>query len=486
MTWRSRWGVSPVSWKVIAGVTATLKTEFLHAGQARLPVRYQQIFSQTAEIMKSIKVGLLGIGTVGSGTFNVLKRNQQEIAARAGRAIEITMVADLDTERARQLTNGDITVVNDAKLVVNNPDIDIVVELIGGYGIAKDLVLQAIANGKHVVTANKALIATHGNEIFKAAQEKGVIVAFEAAVAGGIPIIKALREGLTANSIQWIAGIINGTTNFILSEMRDKGLDFDVVLKEAQRLGYAEADPTFDIEGVDAAHKLTIMASIAFGIPVQFNKAHVEGITKLQATDIRYAEQLGYRIKLLGITKRTAGGIELRVHPTLIPSKRLIANVEGAMNAVLVRGDAVGDTLYYGKGAGAEPTASAVIADLVDITRLATADPEHRVPHLAFQPNAMADTPILPMAEITTSYYLRMHVADQPGVLADVTRILADSSISIDAMLQKEPAADEIRTDIIMLTHQTQEKNVEAAIAKIEALSTVVGSVTKIRLEELG
>ncbi|HWX00492.1 homoserine dehydrogenase [Collimonas sp.] len=436
--------------------------------------------------MKSIKVGLLGIGTVGSGTFNVLKRNQQEIAARAGRAIEITMVADLDTERAKLLTNGEVTVVNDARLVVNNPDIDIVIELIGGYGIAKDLVLQAIANGKHVVTANKALIATHGNEIFKAAQEKRVIVAFEAAVAGGIPIIKALREGLTANSIQWIAGIINGTTNFILSEMRDKGLDFDVVLKEAQRLGYAEADPTFDIEGVDAAHKLTIMASIAFGIPVQFSKAHVEGITKLQATDIRYAEQLGYRIKLLGITKRTAGGIELRVHPTLIPSKRLIANVEGAMNAVLVRGDAVGDTLYYGKGAGAEPTASAVIADLVDITRLATADPEHRVPHLAFQPNAMADTPILPMAEITTSYYLRMHVADQPGVLADVTRILADSSISIDAMLQKEPAADETRTDIIMLTHQTQEKNVEAAIVKIEALSTVVGSVTKIRLEELG
>ncbi|MEM4986787.1 homoserine dehydrogenase [Collimonas sp. H4R21] len=436
--------------------------------------------------MKSIKVGLLGIGTVGSGTFNVLKRNQREIAARAGRAIEITMVADLDVERARQLTNGEVAVVNDARLVVNNPDIDIVIELIGGYGIAKDLVLQAIANGKHVVTANKALIATHGDEIFKAAQEKGVIVAFEAAVAGGIPIIKALREGLTANSIQWIAGIINGTTNFILSEMRDKGLDFDVVLKEAQRLGYAEADPTFDIEGVDAAHKLTIMASIAFGIPVQFSKAHVEGITKLQATDIRYAEQLGYRIKLLGITKRTAGGIELRVHPTLIPSKRLIANVEGAMNAVLVRGDAVGDTLYYGKGAGAEPTASAVIADLVDITRLATADPEHRVPHLAFQPNAMADTPILPMTEITTSYYLRMHVADQPGVLADVTRILADSSISIDAMLQKEPAAGETRTDIIMLTHQTQEKNVEAAIAKIEALATVVGSVTKIRLEELG
>ncbi|MEB0010654.1 homoserine dehydrogenase [Glaciimonas sp. Gout2] len=435
--------------------------------------------------MKSIKVGLLGIGTVGSGTFNVLKRNQQEIAARAGRGIEITMVADLNTERAKQLTNGEVEVVNDASLVINNPDIDIVIELIGGYGIAKDLVLKAIANGKHVVTANKALIAIHGNEIFKAAQEKGVIVAFEAAVAGGIPIIKALREGLTANRIEWIAGIINGTTNFILSEMRDKGLDFEVVLKEAQRLGYAEADPTFDIEGVDAAHKLTIMAAIAFGIPVQFNKAHVEGITKLQATDIRYAEQLGYRIKLLGITKRTAAGIELRVHPTLVPASRLIANVEGAMNAVLVRGDAVGETLYYGKGAGSEPTASAVIADLVDITRLATADPEHRVPHLAFQPDAMTDIEILPMAEITTSYYLRMRVTDQPGVIADVTRILADSLISISAMLQKEPAEGETCTDIIMLTHQTQEKNVEAAIAKIEALETVVGTVTKIRLEEL-
>jgi homoserine dehydrogenase len=436
--------------------------------------------------MKSIKVGLLGIGTVGSGTFNVLKRNQEEIARRAGRGIEITMVADLNTERATELTNGEVKVVNDANLVVSDPDIDIVIELIGGYGIAKDLVLKAIANGKHVVTANKALIATHGNEIFKAAQEKGVMVAFEAAVAGGIPIIKALREGLTANRIQWIAGIINGTTNFILSEMRDKGLDFDVVLQEAQRLGYAEADPTFDIEGVDAAHKLTIMASIAFGIPVQFNKAHVEGITKLQATDIKYAEQLGYRIKLLGITRQTANGIELRVHPTLIPSSRLIANVEGAMNAVVVRGDAVGETLYYGKGAGAEPTASAVIADLVDITRLATADPEHRVPYLAFQPHSMADTPVLPMADVTTSYYLRMHVADKPGVLADVTRILADSSISIDAMLQKEPSEGETQTDIIMLTHQTQERNIEAAIVKIEALSTVVGSVTKIRLEELG
>ncbi|HEY4072576.1 MAG TPA: homoserine dehydrogenase [Herbaspirillum sp.] len=435
--------------------------------------------------MKPIKVGLLGIGTVGAGTFNVLKRNQEEIARRAGRAIEITMVADLNTARATELTGGTCTVVGDANLVVDNPDIDIVIELIGGYGIAKELVLKAIANGKHVVTANKALIATHGNEIFKAAQEKGVIVAFEAAVAGGIPIIKSLREGLTANRIQWIAGIINGTTNFILSEMRDKGLDFADVLKEAQRLGYAEADPTFDIEGIDAAHKLTIMASIAFGIPVQFDKAYVEGITKLEATDIRYAEQLGYRIKLLGVTRKTANGIELRVHPTLVPASRLIANVEGAMNAVLVDGDAVGQTLYYGKGAGAEPTASAVIADLVDITRLATADPEHRVPHLAFQPDAMAATPILPMSEITTSYYLRMRVADQPGVLADVTRILADSSISIDAMLQKEPGEGETKTDIIMLTHQTQEKNIEAALKKIEALATVMGSVTKIRLEEL-
>jgi homoserine dehydrogenase len=435
--------------------------------------------------MKPVKVGLLGIGTVGSGTFNVLKRNQEEIKRRAGRGIEIVMVADLDMERAKELTRGECEVVNDANLVVNHPDIDIVIELIGGYGIAKDLVMKAIANGKHVVTANKALLATHGTEIFQAAQAKGVMVAFEAAVAGGIPIIKALREGLTANRIEWIAGIINGTTNFILSEMRDKGLDFDVVLKEAQRLGYAEADPTFDIEGVDAAHKATIMSAIAFGIPVQFDKAYVEGITKLQATDIRYAEQLGYRIKLLGIAKRTNGGIELRVHPTLIPAKRLIANVEGAMNAVLVHGDAVGATLYYGKGAGSEPTASAVIADLVDITRLATADPGHRVPHLAFQPDAMTDTPILPMSEVTTSYYLRMQVADQPGVLADVTRILADKTISIDAMLQKEPAEGETQTDIIILTHQTQEKNIEAAIAKIEALPTVVGRVTRIRLEQL-
>jgi homoserine dehydrogenase len=435
--------------------------------------------------MKPIKVGLLGIGTVGAGTFTVLKRNQEEIRRRAGREIEIAMVADLDTERAKAIVGSSVVVVKDAHQIVDNPDIDIVIELIGGYGIARELVMKAIANGKHVVTANKALLATHGTEIFRAAQERGVMVAFEAAVAGGIPIIKALREGLTANRIQWIAGIINGTTNFILSEMRDKGLDFDVVLKEAQRLGYAEADPTFDIEGVDAAHKATIMSAIAFGIPVQFDKAHVEGITNLQASDIRYAEKLGYRIKLLGITKRVANGIELRVHPTLIPTNRLIANVEGAMNAVLVQGDAVGATLYYGKGAGAEPTASAVIADLVDITRLATADPEHRVPYLAFQPDEMSDTPILPMSEITTSYYLRICVADKLGVMADITRILADGAISIDAMLQKEPAEGETQTDIIILTHQTQEKHVDRAIAAIEALSTVVTKVTRIRLEEL-
>jgi len=439
--------------------------------------------------MKSIKIGLLGLGNVGYGTFSVLQRNQEEIKRRAGRGIEVVAVAVRDVARAEGLINGACKVVNDPALIVNDPEIDIVVELIGGYDLSKTLVLQAIANGKHVVTANKALLAVHGNEIFAAAQEKGVMVAFEAAVAGGIPIIKALREGLTANRIEWIAGIINGTTNFILSEMRDKGLDFATVLKQAQELGYAEADPTFDIEGVDAAHKATIMSAIAFGIPVQFDKAHVEGISKLNAIDIRYAEELGYRIKLLGITKRATvdgvEGIELRVHPTLIPAKRLIANVEGAMNAVLVHGDAVGASLYSGRGAGAEPTASSVIADLVDITRLATADPEHRVPHLAFQPNAMTDIAILPMSEITTSYYLRMHVADQPGVLADLTRILADRGISIDAMLQKEPAEGETHTDIIMLTHQTQEKNVTAAIEKMEALDSVQGSVTKIRLENL-
>jgi homoserine dehydrogenase len=435
--------------------------------------------------MKPIQVGLLGIGTVGGGVFSVLERNQEEITRRAGRGIQIHTVADLDTKRAEELVKGRAKVVGDAKQVVNDPEIDVVVELIGGYGIAKELVLTAINNGKHVVTANKALLAVHGNEIFAAAQAKGVTVNFEAAVAGGIPIIKALREGLTANRIEWIAGIINGTTNFILSEMRDKGLDFDVVLKEAQRLGYAEADPTFDIEGVDAAHKATIMSAIAFGIPMQFDKAHVEGITKLSAIDIKYAEQLGYRIKLLGITKKTKDGIELRVHPTLIPTKRLIANVEGAMNAVQVMGDAVGTTLYYGKGAGAEPTASAVIADLVDVARLQTADPEHRVPHLAFQPGSMVNTAIMPMGEITTSYYLRLRVADVTGVLADITRILADNSISIDAMLQREAGDGENQTDLIMLTHETKEKNILAAIAKVEALKTVEGSVTKIRLENL-
>ena len=435
--------------------------------------------------MKPINVGLLGIGTVGGGTFTVLKRNADEIARRAGRPIRITVVADRNLDHAKKVTGGDCRLTDDAFSVVADPEVDIVIELIGGYGVAKDLVLKAIENGKHVVTANKALLATHGNEIFAAAQKKGVMVAFEAAVAGGIPIIKVLREGLTANRIEWIAGIINGTTNFILSEMRDKGLPFDVVLKEAQRLGYAEADPTFDIEGVDAAHKITIMSAIAFGTPVSFDKAHIEGISKLDAADIKYAEQLGYRIKLLGITKRTEEGVELRVHPTLIPAKRLIANVEGAMNAVMVYGDAVGPTLYYGKGAGAEPTASAVIADLVDVTRMHTADPEHRVPHLAFQPEAMVDLPILPLAEVTTSYYLRLRVEDKPGVLADITRILADQHISIDAMIQREPDEGEEQTDIIMLTHQTREKNVEAAIAKIEALSVVKGKLIRLRMEEL-
>jgi len=439
--------------------------------------------------MKSIQVGLLGIGTVGSGVFNVLKRNQPEIMRRAGRGIEITMVADLDTARAQGIVGEGVKVVNDARAIIANPDIDIVIELIGGYGIAKALVLEAIAAGKHVVTANKALLAVHGTEIFAAASSKGVMVAFEAAVAGGIPIIKSLREGLTANSIQWIAGIINGTTNFILSEMRDKGLDFDVVLKEAQRLGYAEADPTFDIEGVDAAHKATIMSAIAFGIPVQFDKAYVEGITKLGAADIKYAEQLGYRIKLLGITKRTAKGIELRVHPSLVPAKRLIANVEGAMNAVMVQGDAVGTTLYYGKGAGSEPTASAVIADLVDITRLHTADPLQRVPHLAFQPDAMSDLQVLPMSEIVTSYYLRLRVADEAGVLAKVTGLLAGAGISIDAVLQRE--ADEVggegstQTDVIILTHDCVEAKMDAAIAQMQALPTVLAPITRIRKEEL-
>jgi homoserine dehydrogenase len=436
--------------------------------------------------IKPINVGLLGIGTVGGGTFTVLQRNAEEIARRAGRPIRIVVVADRNVELAKKVTGGICRVTDDSFSVVADPEVDIVIELIGGYGVAKELVMKAISNGKHVVTANKALLATHGNEIFLAAQKMRVMVAFEAAVAGGIPIIKALREGLTANRIEWIAGIINGTTNFILSEMRDKGLSFDTVLQEAQRLGYAEADPTFDIEGVDAAHKITILSALAFGIPMQFDKAYIEGISKLDAIDIKYAEQLGYRIKLLGITKRTPEGVELRVHPTLIPSKRLIANVEGAMNAVVVQGDAVGATLYYGKGAGAEPTASAVIADLVDVTRMHTADPLNRVPHLAFQPNAMADLKILPMDEVQTSYYLRLRVQDKPGVLADITRILADEQISIDAVIQKEPGEGEEQADLIMLTHLTREKHINAAIKKIEALGVVAGKVTKLRLEELG
>ncbi|KAI5914337.1 homoserine dehydrogenase [Thauera sp. 2A1] len=435
--------------------------------------------------MKPINVGLLGIGTVGGGTFTVLKRNAEEISRRAGRPITITVVADKNLDLARSVTGGSVRLTDDAFSVVADPEVDIVVELIGGYGVAKELVLKAIENGKHVVTANKALLAVHGNEIFGAAQKKGVMVAFEAAVAGGIPIIKALREGLTANRIEWLAGIINGTTNFILSEMRDRGLSFAEVLKEAQALGYAEADPTFDIEGIDAAHKATIMSAIAFGIPMQFDKAYIEGITRLDAIDIVYAEQLGYRIKLLGIARRREQGVELRVHPTLIPAKRLIANVEGAMNAVLVQGDAVGATLYYGKGAGAEPTASAVIADLVDVTRLHTSDPEHRVPHLAFQPDQVRDVPVLPIEEVITSYYLRMRVDDKPGVLADITRILAESGISIEALSQKEAAEGESQTDIIMLTHQTVERSANAAIARIEALPVVSGKVTKLRMESL-
>jgi len=443
--------------------------------------------------MKPIQAGLLGLGTVGGGVFDVLRRNQDEISRRAGRGIQITMVAARDVARAQSLVGPEVQVLGDASAIIANPDIAIVIELIGGCGIAKTLVLQAIAAGKHVVTANKALLAVHGSEIFAAASARGVMVAFEAAVAGGIPIIKALREGLTANRIQWLAGIINGTTNFILSEMRSQGRDFDVVLEEAQRLGYAEADPGFDIQGVDAAHKLTLMSAIAFGIPVQFDKAHVEGITALATADIRYAEQLGYRIKLLGITKRVDKGVELRVHPCLVPAKRLIANVEGAMNAVVVQGDAVGTTLYYGKGAGAEPTASAVIADLVDIARLHTADPEHRVPHLAFQPHTLADAmdalPVLPMSEVVTSYYLRLRVADQAGVLAQVTGLLAEAGVSIDAVLQRE--ADEVggagsaQTDLIILTHDTREGTMDAVMARMQALTTVLAPITRLRKEAL-
>ncbi|WP_106182830.1 homoserine dehydrogenase [Candidatus Pandoraea novymonadis] len=435
--------------------------------------------------MKPIKVGLLGLGTVGYGAFRVLARNQEEIQRRAGRCIDVTKVAVRNVERAGKLVDGVCEVTDNPLNVVMDPEIDIVVETIGGDDPTLELVLKAIDNGKHVVTANKALLAVHGNEIFTAARKANVMVAFEAAVAGGIPIIKALREGLTANRIQWIAGIINGTTNFILSEMREKGLDFDVALQDAQRLGYAEADPTFDIEGVDAAHKATIMSAIAFGVPVQFNKAYVEGISKLSSIDIKYAEELGYRIKLLGITRRTDIGIELRVHPTLILAKRLIANVEGVMNAVLVHGDAVGATMYYGKGAGAEPTASAVIADIVDITRLHTADQENRVPYLAFQHDALSSMPVLPIEQIRTSYYLRLRVADQTGVLAEITRILANQNISIDALLQKESREGEPQTDIIILTHETQEKFINSAISCIEALDTVFSQVTRIRMETL-
>ena len=436
--------------------------------------------------MKPINIGLLGIGTVGNGTFTVLKRNQQEITRRAGREIVIKIIADRDIDKARNIVGDDsILTTSDANEVVTHPDVDIVVELIGGYSAAKELTLKAIENGKHVVTANKAMLASHGTEIFAAAERQGVMVAFEAAVAGGIPIIKALREGLTANCIEWIAGIINGTGNFILSEMRSKGLSFDAVLEQAQELGYAEADPTFDIEGIDAAHKISIMASIAFGVSIQFDKVYTEGITKLTGEDIGYAEELGYRIKLLGITKKTSKGIELRVHPTLIPSRRLIANVEGVMNAVVVKGDAVGPTLYYGPGAGAEPTASAVVADLIDVTRMHTADPKQRVPHLGVQPNLLLDIPILAMEEVETSYYLRLQALDRPGVLADITCILAELEISIDAMVQKEPKKNEEQVDIIVLTHLSVEKNINAAIAKIEELPSVMGEITRIRLEEL-
>lgn len=436
-----------------------------------------------------LRLGILGAGVVAGGVVKVLRRNAAEILRRAGRRLEITRIGVRNVEKARAVLGAECPIVSDMEGVAAAPDVDIVVELIGGVTRARDLVLAAIAAGKHVVTANKALLAEHGTEIFAAAQERGVIVAFEAAVAGGIPIIKALREGLTANRIHWVAGIINGTTNFILSEMRDKGMDFAAALADAQRLGYAEADPTFDIEGVDAAHKITLISAIAFGVPVQFQAAYVEGITHLSPVDIRYAEKLGYRIKLLGMTRRTERGIELRVHPTLIPARRLIANVEGAMNAVVVEADAVGTTLYYGKGAGSEPTASAVIADLVDIARLASAAPAHRVPYLAFQPDELSATPILPIGEVTTSYYLRLRVADEAGVLAQITRIFADAGINIDAVIQRE--SDEVsstgaaETDLVVLTHETLEKKMNQAIASMEALPAVFGPVSRIRKEEL-
>jgi homoserine dehydrogenase len=435
--------------------------------------------------MKPIRVGLLGLGTVGGGTVEVLRRNREEIARRAGREIVVTLATARDLSKPRSVALEGIELVADPARIVASPDVDIVVELIGGETRAKELVLSAIAGGKHVVTANKALLARHGNEIFAAAHARGVMVAFEAAVAGGIPIIKAIREGLSANRIEYLVGIINGTCNYILSEMRDKGLAFDVVLAEAQRLGYAEADPSFDIDGIDAAHKLTILSAIAFGIPMQFDKAYTEGIGKLTAADIKYAEGLGYRIKLLGIARRATAGIELRVHPTLVPARRILANVEGVMNAVLVKGDAVGHTLFYGRGAGAEATASAVVADLVDVTRMATADPEHRVPHLAFQPDRLSDTPILPMEDVETAYYLRLRALDRPGVLADVTRVCADRAISIDAIFQKEAGEGEEQVDVVILTHVAKERDVNAAIRAIEALPTIPVPVVRIRLEEL-
>ena len=435
--------------------------------------------------MKPVKVGLLGLGTVGGGTATVLSRNAEEIARRAGRGIVIDFAAALDTSHAAQLGLSGVRLSNDAMDVVEDPEIEIVVELIGGYTLAKSLVLQAIQNGKHVVTANKALIALHGNEIFAAAQKKGVIVAFEAAVAGGIPVIKAVREGLAANRIEWLAGIINGTSNFILTEMRDKGRSFADVLAEAQALGYAEADPTFDVEGVDAAHKLTILSSIAFGVPLQFNETYIEGISKITPEDVSYASDLGYRIKLLGIARRTEQGIEQRVHPTLIPRKQLIASVDGVMNCVMVQGDAVGSTLYYGRGAGAEPTGSAVVADIIDVVRAMTSDPNNRVPHLAFQASTLANTPILPIAEVETAFYLRMRAVDKAGVLADVTRILGDRSISIEAFLQKEPAKAGSDVDIIMLTQRVRQGNMNEAIAAIEQLDSICGSVTSLRVEAL-
>lgn len=434
--------------------------------------------------MQSVKIGILGLGTVGSGTVNVLTRNSREISRRAGRDIEIYRAADRDLDKPKSCDTSNINLTDDAFAVINDPDIQIVVELIGGTGIAKDLVTQAIENGKHVVTANKALIAMHGNELFALAQEKGVTIAFEAAVAGGIPIIKAMREGLAGNRIEWLAGIINGTGNFILTEMREKGRDFADVLAEAQALGYAEADPTFDIEGIDAAHKLTIMASIAFGIPLQYYKCYTEGISKISQEDVQYAAELGYRIKHLGIAKKMESGVELRVHPTLIPERRLIANVNGVMNAVVVKGDAVGPTLYYGAGAGSDATASAVVADIVDIVRALTTDPENRVPHLAFQPDALKDTPILPMNEVVTSYYLRIHTLDVPGVLADITRILSDEGINIEAILQKEDHGGLV--PIIMLTQAVVEKNMDRAIEQIEALDTVPDAIMRIRMESLG